>query len=691
MRTLVFLLMLTPLLSLIARSQPSSDASSNLMPIPSQMHLGSGTMSIDGSFQVVLEGYKEPRLERAVQRFLMSLSRQTGLVWISKTEDNQRSGARLTLKAGHASEEVQEPGEDESYTLEVTSSGATISAANPLGVMHGLQTFLQLVENGHNGFVVPAVTIHDAPRFVWRGLMIDVSRHFIPLEVLRRNLDGMEAVKMNVFHWHLSDNQGFRVETKKYPKLHEMGSDGHYYAQDEVRDLIAYARDRGIRVVPEFDMPGHSTAWFVGYPDLASAPGPYQIERHWGIFDPAMDPTRDAVYEFLDGFIEEMAKLFPDPYFHIGGDEVNGKQWDANPKIQEFKKNHNLKTNEDLQAFFTTRVQKLVAKHHKQMVGWDEILTPGMPKDIVIQSWRGPESLAKAAQEGYRGLLSNGYYIDLNWSAERHYLVDPMSGAAAGLSADDKNKILGGEATMWSEFVDPQVIDSRIWPRTAAIAERLWSPQSTRDLESMYRRMYQLSWRLDFLGLLHNTNYVPMLQRIGDAQGVDALRMLVDVVEPVKDYDRGSLAKIEPSSFDPLNRVVDAARPESETARQFSRLVERFVSGRCKDPELASQLGSVLTAWRDNDAKLQTSAAGSFLVNEVGPVSRNLAAVSKVGLSALERLHSGQAGDASWKVQQVATVAEAEKPTSAQLLLMVAPPVQRLVEAASSGGLCQQR
>src|SRR5439155_9355749 len=170
---------------------------------------------------------------------------------------------------------------------------------------------LQLVKTSSTGFAVLEVTIQDRPRFAWRGLMIDVARHFIPLDVLKRNLDGMAAVKMNVFHWHLSENQGFRIESKKLPKLHQLGSDGLYYTQDEVRELIAYARDRGIRVIPEFDMPGHSTSWFVGYPELASAAGPYQIERKWGVFDPAMDPTQERTYKFLDQFIGEMAALFP--------------------------------------------------------------------------------------------------------------------------------------------------------------------------------------------------------------------------------------------------------------------------------------------------------------------------------------------------------------------------------------------
>jgi len=172
--------------------------------------------------------------------------------------------------------------------------------------------------------------------------MLDVSRHWMPEEVVERNIDAIAALKMNVFHWHLSDNQGFRVECRKFPELHQLGSDGHFYTQDEVRDVIAYARDRCVRVVPEFDIPGHTTAWFVGYPELASAPGPYTIERKWGVFDPAMDPTREEVYQFLDTFIGEMAALFSDAYFHVGGDEVNGKQWgreSAHPGIHARARN----------------------------------------------------------------------------------------------------------------------------------------------------------------------------------------------------------------------------------------------------------------------------------------------------------------------------------------------------------------
>src|SRR5579864_8024245 len=489
----------------------------NLMPLPASVQSGSGNLRIDSSFSVALTGYTEARLDRSVQRFLRQLSRETALPFSAKPS----SIGTLTIHTDHASKQVQELGEDESYTLEISPDGAKLDATTPLGTMHGLKTFLQLVQVSPDGFAAPALKIQDKPRFPWRGLMIDVGRHFIPLDVLRRNLDGMEAVKMNVFHWHLSEDQGFRVESKKFPKLHTLGSDALFYTQEEVRDLINYARNRGIRVVPEFDMPGHSIAWFVGYPELASGKGPYAIERKWGVFDPAMDPTNEKLYKFLDEFIGEMTKLFPDHFFHIGGGEVNGKEWDANPKIQEFMKAHQLKNNEALQAYFSGRVQKLVTKHGKTVIGWDEVLLPGVPKDIVIQSWRGQASLAKAAKEGFRGILSNGYYLDLGWPAARHYAVDPMGGDAASLSSEEKLSILGGESCMWSEYVNAENVDSRIWPRNAAIAERLWSPQSVTDPASMYARLDIIGARLEWLELGHRVFNRQMLQRMAGSASAE--------------------------------------------------------------------------------------------------------------------------------------------------------------------------
>src|SRR5260370_15149979 len=213
-------------------------------------------------------------------------------------------------------------------------------------------------------------------------------------------------------------------------------------------------------------MPGHSTAWFAGYPELASAPGPYEIERRWGVFNPAMDPTQEKTYKFLDAFIGEMAGLFSDAYFHIGGDEVNGKQWNANPRIKEFMHVKGLKNNQELQAYFNKRVQQIVSRHGKIMMGWDEILNPHLPKSIVIQSWRGQKSLAEAARQGYSGLLSSGYYIDLIWTASRHYAVDPMADAAAAPRQEEKIHHHGGEPCPSTGAVYAQTLDSHTCPST---------------------------------------------------------------------------------------------------------------------------------------------------------------------------------------------------------------------------------
>jgi len=596
------------------------------------------------------------------------------------------ANATLVVRAEHANKPIQDVNEDEGYTLDVSASGAKLTAPNPLGVMHGLQTFLQLVEVTPGGFVASAVHIEDSPRFPWRGLTIDVSRHFISVDTLKRNIDGMSAVKMNVLHLHLSDDQGFRIASRQFPKLVEMGSDGQYYTKAEVRDLIGYASDRGVRVVPEFDMPGHSTSWFVGYPELASAPGPYQIERRWGIFDPAMDPSREQTYEFLDKFIGEMADLFPDHYFHIGGDEVNGKQWDANPKIREFMRVHSLKNNQELQQYFTLRVQKIVSKHQKLMVGWDEILGPGMPKDkVVIQSWRGQDSLAAAAKQGYSGILSSGYYLDAMAPAKKYYSVDPMSNADATLNLDQQKRILGGEACMWAEFITDDNIDSRIWPRAAAISERLWSAPQVQDVHSMYIRLSAMSQYLEQLGLRHRSSSEMMLSRMAGADNIAALLTLADVAEPaslqIREEEAQKAGGIQTSDT-PLNRMVDAVLPESEVARRFSQMVNQFVGSNFQDTKAKSDIRSLLLAWRDNDNELRPLLQNSYLLKELSPVSQTLSSLGGVGLQALDDIDKGERGSDSWHKEQIAIFQEAEKP-AADLFLAVAPAVQKLVEAST--------
>ena len=648
------------------------------------MRLGTGVLPIDGSFSVELEGYREPRIDRAAQRFLRDLSHVTGIPMRNRVSNHAK--ATLLVRAEHASKPIQDVNEDEGYTLDVSAFGAKLTAPNTLGVIHGLQTFLQLVEVTPGGFVASAVHIEDSPRFPWRGLTIDVSRHFISVATLKRNIDGMAAVKMNVLHLHLSDDQGFRIASSQFPKLVEMGSDGQYFTKAAIRDLIDYASDRGVRVVPEFDMPGHSTSWFVGYPELASGPGPYQIERRWGIFDPVMDPSQEQTYEFLDKFIGEMSELFPDRYFHIGGDEVNGKQWDANPKIQEFMRVHHLKNDQELQEYFNLRVQKIVSRHNKIMVGWDEILAPGMPKDSVIQSWRGQDSLAAAAKQGYSGILSSGYYLDAMAPAKKYYSVDPMSDADATLNADQQKHILGGEACMWAEFITDDNIDSRIWPRAAAISERLWSVSQVRDVNSMYMRLSSASRYLEVLGLRHRSNVRLMLSRMAGTDNIAALLTLADVAEPaslqIREEEAEKAGGIQTSDI-PLNRMVDAVLPESEIARQFSQDVDRFVGSKFQDARAKSDIHALLVTWRDNDNELRPLLQNSFLLKELAPVSQTLSSLAGVGLQALDYIEKGERGSDSWHKEQIAIFQQTEKP-AADLFLAIAPAVQKLIEAATT-------
>jgi hexosaminidase len=419
------------------------------------------------------------------------------------------------------------------------------------------------------------VSIDDKPRFQWRGLLIDVCRHFIPIEAIKRNLDGMAAVKLNVLHLHLTEDQGFRIESRNFPRLQQYGSDGLYFTQAQIRDIVAYAAERGIRVVPEFDMPGHVTSWLAAYPELGSAPGPYEVARTWGVFDAAFDPTRDKLYAFLDTFFGEMASLFPDTYVHIGGDESNGNQWNANPAITAFMEKRHLKDAHALQAYFNQRLARILKKHGKKMAGWDEILHPDLPRDILVQSWRGERSLADGARQGYTGILSNGYYLDLVYPASQHYLVDPLP-ASSDLTPEEAARVLGGEACMWAERVSRETIDSRIWPRLAAIAERLWSPASVRDVRDMYRRLVTIAVQLEDLGLQHESAVPVVLRRMVNNPDIGPLQVLVDLVEPVKGYARGR--ERPETQFTPLTHLVDAARPESLAALRLAAAVDELVA-----------------------------------------------------------------------------------------------------------------
>jgi hexosaminidase len=639
----------------------SGDGILNLMPVPASVTVREGRFRVDEGLTIGGRSPQTGRAFKAAARFMSRLSGRTGLFlkqdFLAAQYPPGAGGVLYSFeKAG-----ALLPNEDESYALTVDPDKVVLDAKTDIGVLRGLETLLQLLSADEAGYYFPCVVIADKPRFTWRGLLIDVGRHFHPVDVIKRNLDGMAAVKMNVFHWHMTEDQGFRVESKVFPKLHQLGSDGMFYTQAQIRDIIDYAAERGIRVMPEFDIPGHSTSWFVAYPEFSSAPGPYGIERKFGVFGPAFNPANERIYPFFDAFLKEMSALFPDPYLHIGGDEVEGHQWQANPAIQAFKKKNGLADNGALQAYFNKRLLKILTKYGKKMVGWDEVFQPGLPNDIVIHSWRGPKALVEAAQKGYQGILSNGYYIDLCLPAEVHYLNDPLP-PDSPLDDRQKTLILGGEATMWSELVTPETIDSRIWPRTAAIAERLGP----------------VSLELEELGLLHLKNPDMLLRRLAGDPRIEPLKVLAETVEPLKSYERHGQAAY--TSLSPFTRFVDACAPESLAARAFRKKVDQFLAG--KDPMLGREIGATLALWKANHVLVLPLIAASPALREIEPLSLGLARACEVGLEALDRLIKGQSQPAAWAEEKGKILAEAAKP-AAHAGLAVLSAVTKLVEACA--------
>ncbi|MGA7367045.1 MAG: family 20 glycosylhydrolase [Candidatus Sulfotelmatobacter sp.] len=647
-----------------------------LMPQPSHLSTQEGRLTLSPSFAIVTAHYRDARLDAAIGRSLHRIETKTGISIPTSPSSADASGA-VTVSVDGPGETIQSVDEDESYSLDISPSGARLHATTVVGAMHGLETLQQLIQTDATGYFLPAVSIQDTPRFRWRGLMIDCGRHFMPIEVIKRTLDGMAAVKLNVFHWHLSEDQGFRMESRAFPRLTELGSDGLFYTQEQAREIVAYARDRGIRVVPEFDMPGHTSAWFVGYPDLASAPGPFHIEREFGVFDPVMDPTRESTYKFLDRFIAEMAAIFPDHFLHIGGDENNGVEWKANPRIQAFMREHNLRDTAGLQNYFNQRLLKILEKHGKHMIGWDEILTPDLPKDVVVQSWRGFDSLAAGAKAGYSSILSAGYYLNLMSTAAAHYMVDPLP-QANGLTPEEQARILGGEACMWNEQTTARDIDSRIWPRAAAIAERLWSPRDVDNVDDMYRRLGVESVRLEALGLTHISQEGVSLRQLAGTRRIDPLVILASVLEPVTFNERAHMQ--HPNQLTPLNQLIDALPPDPPSRHNFELLVNAYLQDPATQSQKEAELVARFEAWIAAEPGILGLMAVSPTLARAEPRAEQLAALGTIGLEAVSHLSSRLPAPAGWKAQQLVLLDEAEKP-QALLRFTVIKPLRDLVSA----------
>lgn len=676
-----FLWLLAPSSAIAKAEEAQAEFVNTLMPQPAHITVGSGLMDVGAEIKVVSAGYSDERLEEAIRRTVARLREQTSVRPCQCTAPGMSKGLVISVEGPDA--QVQQLGEDESYSLDVTAKGAHLVARTVVGAMRGLETFLQLVQSDGTKFYLPVVSIQDKPRFAWRGLMIDSSRHFVPVEKIKRTLDAMAAVKMNVFHWHLTDDQGFRIESRIFPKLTGMGSDGLFYTQEEAKEIVAYAHARGIRVVPEFDMPGHTTAWLVGYPELASGPGPYQIERHWGIFDPVMDPSRESTYVFLDKFFAEMTTIFPDRYIHIGGDENNGKQWKRNERIQSFMRAHDLKDTAALQGYFNRRVLEILRKHGRKMIGWDEIMSPGLPHDVAVQSWRGFDSLADGAKQGYSGILSAGYYIGHADSTAEHYEVDPLP-ADSKLTEAEAQRILGGEVCMWGEYVNSRTLDSRVWPAAAAMAERFWSPRSVSDVNEMYRRLPFESLRLESLGLTHLSQMDADLRAMAGTEHIAALYTLASVLEPSPFKVRGPWSEEHGvTQLDPLNHLIDVLRPDPVSRHEFEMLVAEFLKNPTTSEEEKAALTKLFRSWIAASPGAVRLISAAPLLGEAKTRAQQMAELGMLGLEATAYLSEGMKPPVGWKPNRIATLNEMEKP-SALVRFTVLKSLREMVNAAQA-------
>jgi hexosaminidase len=425
----------------------------------------------------------------------------------------------------------------EAYNLVVSSKGIMLESPSPNGLFYGIQTLLQLmppIKQKLSEVVVPAIEIRDTPRFAWRGLHLDVGRHFMPKEFILKYLDYMAMHKFNTFHWHLTEDQGWRIEIKKYPKLTEVGSIrketlvGHYgnkvydgtpvggfYTQDEIKEIVAYASDRFITVVPEIEMPGHALAALAAYPELGCTGGPYEVGTTWGVFDDVYCVGNAKTDTFLMNVLKEVIPLFPGEYFHIGGDECPKTRWQKCPLCQERMKAEGLRSENELQSFFVQRMEKFLNENGKKLIGWDEILEGGLAPNAAVMSWRGEKGGIAAAKEHHFVVMTPGTYCYFD-----HYQADPKNEplaiggflslkkvysyepVPASLTEEESKYVMGAQGNVWTEYMKtPQQVEYMVYPRAAALAEVVWSPKGPKDFENFKNRLIRLTKFYEILGI----------------------------------------------------------------------------------------------------------------------------------------------------------------------------------------------
>lgn len=545
---------------------------------------------------------------------------------------------------------------DESWRLQIDASGAQLDAVTTVGAAHGLRRLLQCIERDRAGPCLRALVIDDAPRMPWRGLLLDIARHHMPLDVLLRTLDGMAVLGLNVLHLHLNDDQGFRVESSRCPELHARSGVDGYLLRADVERLVHDAADRGIRVVPELDVPGHAGALLWAHPELAAGEPPAALPRSFGPSRHALDPTLDATLDFLDALVTDLAELFPDDWVHLGGDEVHPDVFAfTDARRRAWMRARGISDAAGVQAFFNGEMVALLARHGRRALGWDEVLHPDAPASLAVQCWRGAATLETALAAGHDALFSSGWYLDLMYPAGLHYGFDPGAGAAAlaraearlletpslapvrdgiralqdaagavrSRTADAPGRLLGGEACLWSELVTGELLDARLYGRLPAVAERLWSPAEVDDEVDHHRRLPGLLAHLEATTDCRPlSGAVPLLLRMGVA--VDELpqvEVLLAALEPVRWYRRllgpvllgrrldagsgmGHAQAGRPYDADTLLlRPVDVLAPESLDVRRFAAQLLQWRAG---DPD---HPGATAAALRDRAHRWRAARA----------------------------------------------------------------------------------
>ena len=462
---------------------------------------------------------------------VFSLSFNTNLITDSlfyAESDYLKELLNLELKGnGNTIELLKKEGlQEEEFFLNISADNLKIEASTCKGMMRGIQTLRQLLPTKKTliKIKIPCLKIHDFPRFSWRGMLLDCCRHFMDKEFVMRYIDLLAYHKMNILHWHLTEDQGWRIEIEKYPKLIEIGAwriekdgsnYGGFYTKEDIKEILNYAKTRHITVVPEIEFPGHSVAAIASYPYLSCTGNSINVGTEWGVYKDIYCAGNDTVFAFMEDVLTEVMELFPSKYIHIGGDEAPKYRWEHCKKCQQRMKEEGLHDSHELQSYFITRIEKFLNENGRQLIGWDEILEGGLAPSATVQSWRGEEGGISAAKSGHDAIMSptSHCYFDYGLDAtdlKEVYHYEPIP---AELTEDEAKHILGGECNMWSERAPQELVDSKVFPRILAMSEVLWS-SSEKDYDAFYKRVQKHYPKLDALGVNYGFESVPITSTV---------------------------------------------------------------------------------------------------------------------------------------------------------------------------------